>query len=306
MSKIAVVGCGFVGSTIAYTLLVKRLASEIAIVDFYKEKAEGNAMDMEQGLQFTPGTKITFSDSYDLCMGADVVVITAGAAQKPGETRLDLVNRNAEILKVMIQKIAHCNPNCILIVVTNPVDIITYLTLEYSGFPRERVFGTGTTLDTARLRYFLAEHFNVSPQSVHSYILGEHGDSEFPVWSSTMIAGLNIKDTWAYDQVKLNEIFSKTKNAAYEIISKKGATYFAIALAVAEIVQSIMRDEKRIFPVSTYLENYYDEGNLCLSVPCAIGRQGIIRRIQPPLNGEEQAALHSSAKVLKEILSKVK
>ncbi|HLC65289.1 MAG TPA: L-lactate dehydrogenase [Candidatus Nanoarchaeia archaeon] len=306
MSKVAIIGSGFVGSTTAYALFIKRTASEIAIFDPHREKAEGHAMDLEHGLQFSPGVKITFGDSYDICAGAEIVVITAGAHQNPGETRLDLVSKNSGIFNDMIPKIAKSSPNSIFLIVSNPVDIMTYLALKYSGFPRERVFGTGTTLDTARYRYYLAEHFNVSPQSVHAYILGEHGDSEFPVLSGATIAGLNIKDTWAYDKAKLDDDFKKTKNAAYEIISRKGATYFAIALVIAEIVQSILHDEKRVFPVSTFIENYYDEGDLCMSVPCAIGKGGIQRRIQLPLSEEEQAALHNSAGVLREILNKVK
>lgn len=305
MSKVAIIGSGFVGSTAAYAILIKQTASEIALIDIRKKKAEGEAMDLEHGIQFVPGSKITYGDSYELCKGADVVVITAGLAQKPGETRLQLVSKNAKIFKGMIPKITEHNKDCVIVLVTNPVDIMTYLTHKYSGFPKERVFGTGTTLDTARFRYYLGEHFNVNPHSVHAYIFGEHGDSEFPVWSKVSIGGQKVQDMEGYSKEKMDEIFKKTKNAAYEIIAKKGATYYAIGLAIEEIVGAIIKDEDKIFPVSSYLDNYYDESGVCLSTPCVIGRGGIKKRIQLPLNEDEQKSLHKSAEVLKKIIRDV-
>src|SRR3989344_9470032 len=194
MSKIAIIGAGFVGSTAAYALFIENVCENIALIDINKEKAQGEAMDLEQGMMFKPETRIQYGDSYELCKGADIVVITAGLAQKKGETRLDLVRKNSTIFKDMIPKIIENNKDCVIVLVSNPVDIMTYLTLKYSGFPKERVFGTGTTLDTARLRYFVAENYGVSAQSVHAYMLGEHGDSEFPVWSRATIAGLNINE----------------------------------------------------------------------------------------------------------------
>ncbi len=302
--KVAIIGCGFVGSTAAYAMLLKEVANEIILIDISREKAEGHAMDLEQGIQFVREAKISYGDSYEHCSDADVIVITAGIPQKEGETRLDLVGKNAKLFREMIPKIVEHNKNCVFVVVTNPVDIITYLTLKHSGFPKERVFGTGTTLDTARFRYFLGEHFNVNVHNIHAYILGEHGDTEFPVWSNATIAGMNLSQVDGYSREAMDGIFSKTKNAAYEIISRKGSTYYAIGLVITEIVSAVLNDEDRIFPVSTYIENYYDEGGLCISTPCVIGCGGIKRRIQLPLNEEEQESLHKSAGKLNEYLAK--
>ncbi len=305
MSKVAIIGAGSVGSTAAYAMLIRQTASEIAIIDINKEKAEGEAMDLEHGIQFVPGSKITYGDSYDLCRGADVIVITAGLAQKPGETRLQLVNKNAKIFKEMIPKITEHNKDGVILLVSNPVDIMTYLTLRYSGLPKERVFGTGTTLDTARLKYYLGRHFKVNVQNVHAYIFGEHGDSEFPVWSKAVIGGQTLQDMEEYSQEKMDRIFKETKNAAYEIISKKGATYYAIGLVVDEIVNAIIRDEDKVFPVSHLIENYYDVSNVCLSSPCTLGKKGIKRVIQLPLDEGEQKSLHRSAEILKSIINDI-
>ena len=302
--KVAIIGCGFVGSTAAYAMLIKEIANEIVLIDVNREKAEGEALDLEHGIQFVKSGKIIYGNSFDLCAGADVVVITAGLAQKPGETRLDLVSKNAKLFKDMIPKIVEHNKDCVIVVVSNPVDILTYLTIKYSGLPRQRVFGTGTTLDTARLRFYVGEHFGVNPHNVHAYMLGEHGDSEFPVWSNADIAGMNLVHVDGYSKDAMDSIFRKTKNAAYEIISKKGATYYAIGLVITEIVEAVLDDGEKIFPVSTLIDNYYDEGDLCISVPCVVGKGGVKRKIQIPLNGEEQKAFHNSAGILKDYLKK--
>ncbi|MFO8016489.1 MAG: L-lactate dehydrogenase [Candidatus Woesearchaeota archaeon] len=305
MGKVAIIGCGFVGSTAAYAMMIRKTASEIAVIDINREKARGEAMDLEHGIQFVPGSSISFGDSYELCKGADVVVITAGVAQKKGETRLQLVGRNAKIFKEMIPAITEHNKDCVILIVTNPVDIMTALTLRYSGFPKERVFGTGTTLDSARLRYYLGEEFKVNPQSVHAYMMGEHGDTEFPVWSKASIGGQDLQDMEGYSKERMDEIYKRTKNAAYEIISSKGATYYAIGLVITEIVDSIINNKNKIFPVSTMLDNYYDEGGVCLSMPCVVGKEGIKRRIQLPLSEGEQECLHKSAGKLREVLESV-
>lgn len=301
----AIVGAGFVGATAAYALLIKGVASDIVLVDLKREKAQGEALDLEHGMQFVSGSTITYGDSYDLCKDADVVVVTAGVAQKPGETRLQLVKKNAAIFQEIIPRIATCAPHATLIIVTNPVDVLTYLALKYSGFPRERVFGTGTTLDTARLRYHIGEFFGVSAQSVHAYILGEHGDSEFPVWSLATVGGLRITDVEGYSASGLDMCFRKTKRAAYEIISAKGATYYAIGLVIADLCRAVLNDERKIYPLSVLLDNYYDKGDLCMSVPCVLGRGGIHRRMQLPLNREEQEKLHASAGIVREALRTV-
>lgn len=305
VKKVAIIGAGFVGSTAAYAILLQSAAREIVLIDVNKEKAQGEAMDLEQGMQFTSAATISFGSDFSLCQGADVIVITAGVAQKPGETRLNLVKRNAAIFKDMIPKLVAHNKDAIYVVVTNPVDIMAYLALKYSGLPASKVFGTGTSLDTARFRYYLGKKFDLNPTAVHAFILGEHGDSEFPVTSCASIAGSPISEFEGYSPEVVDECFQKSKKAAYEIISRKGATYYAIGLVITKIVREILNDERSVLPLSVYTENYYDEGDLCISVPCVLGKEGIIKKHQLPLSPAEQAKLHNSAKILKDIISQV-
>mgnify|MGYP003971896783 CR=1 FL=1 len=213
--KVAIIGAGFVGSTAAYALFIDGVAEEIALIDIHKEKAKGEALDLVHGNLFTPYTKVRYGSSYSLCKGADIIVVTAGAHQKPGQTRLDLTKLNAKILKGIIDEIKKYNKSGIILMVTNPLDVLTYLATKWSKFPKRRVFGTGTTLDTARFRHLLGDYYKINPKSVHAYILGEHGDSEFPVWSSANIAGIRLKDYSKYDKKKLDKLYDKTKNAAY-------------------------------------------------------------------------------------------
>jgi L-lactate dehydrogenase len=288
-----------VGSTAAYALMISGQESEIALIDVNKEKAEGEAMDLQHGLQFRPNVKIQFGNDYTLCKDADIVVITAGAHQKPGETRLDLIKKNSAIFKEMIPKIVKYNKKCILLVVANPLDVLTYLTLKYSRFPKNRVIGSGTVLDTARFRYLLGEHFEVNPNSIHAYIMGEHGDSSFPVWSTANIAGAPLKNFKKYDQKKMDEIYSKTKNAAYEIIAKKGATYYAIGMGITRIVNAILSGHNEVLAVSGYLKDYNGVSDVCLSVPTILDRNGIKEQIVMPLNELELAQLKYSADKIK-------
>jgi len=301
-SKVAIIGAGFVGSTAAYALLIDGIASEIALIDVIKEKAEGEAMDLQHGLQFKPNVKVSFGTSYQLCKDAEIVVITAGAHQKPGQSRMDLVAKNAAILKQMIPQIVRYNPHCILLVVTNPLDVLTYLTLQYSNFPKNRVFGSGTILDSARFRYLLGKHFEVSPNSVHAYILGEHGDSAFPVWSTANIAGTKLEYFPNYDKKALEAIFTQTKNAAYEVLAKKGATYYAIGLGVAKIVHSVLSDQNEVLALSTYLENYHGVSDICLSVPVIVNRDGVREQIRMPLNALEKKQLQKSASLVRDVI----
>lgn len=301
-SKVAIIGAGFVGSTAAYALLIDGAASEIALIDIDKKKAEGEAMDLQHGLQFRPNVKIEFGSSYSQCKDAEIVVVCAGAHQKPGETRLDLVKRNSAILKGMIPKITQHNNNCILLVVANPLDVLTYLALKYSKFPKHRVFGSGTILDTARFRYLLGEHFGVSTNSVHAYIMGEHGDSSFPVWSTANIAGVNLKNFRRYSKKAMDKIFYKTKNAAYEVIAKKGATYYAIGLGIAKIVRAVLSDQNEVLALSGYIENYHGVNGVCLSVPTIVNRNGIKGQILMPLNSAEKKQFRKSASVIKGII----
>ncbi len=303
--KVAIIGAGFVGSTAAYALFIDGVAEEIALVDVNKEKAKGEALDLVHGNLFTPYTKVKYGSSYKLCKDADIIVITAGAHQKPGDTRLDLTKTNAKILKSIITGIKEYNKTAIILLVANPLDVLTYLALKWSKFPKNRVFGTGTTLDTARFRHLLGDYYNINPRSVHAYILGEHGDSEFPVWSSANIAGIRLKDFDKYNKKELDKLFIKTKNAAYEIINTKGATYYAIGLAVRDIVRSILTDQHKVYPVSSLIENYYGVNNVCLSIPCVLGRKGIIEKIKLHLDDNEKKMLKNSASVLNKTIKQV-
>jgi len=301
-SKIAIVGAGFVGSTAAYACMIDGAASEIALIDVNKEKAQGESMDLQHGLPFRPNVKITFGDKYDLCRDSEIVVICAGAHQKPGETRLELVSKNATIFKQMIPSITRHNKGCIFLVVSNPLDVLTYLALKYSKFPKNRVFGSGTLLDTARFRYLLSQYFEVSPNSVHAYILGEHGDSSFPVWSSANIAGVNLKHFKRYSKKAMDKLYQKTKNAAYEVIARKGATYYAIGLGIAKIVRAVLSDQNEVLALSSYLNNYHGVNDVCLSVPTIVNRSGIKDHIKLPLNFWERRQLRKSASLIKKVI----
>ncbi|MFH2020335.1 MAG: L-lactate dehydrogenase [archaeon] len=304
-NKVAIIGAGFVGSTCAYALFIDGVASEIALIDVNKEKAKGEALDLVHGKLFTSFTKVTYGDSYELCRDADIVVVTAGASQKPGETRLDLTKKNAGILKGIITGITKYNKDCIILMVANPLDVLTYLALKWSKFPDTRVFGTGTTLDTARFRQLLGEYYGVNPTSVHAYILGEHGDSEFPAWSCANIAGIPLKDFKNYNKKKLEEIFQKTRNAAYEVISTKGSTYYAIGLVVTAIVRDILTDQHKVHPVSCLIKNFYGINDVCLSIPAVIKREGIKERIKIPLTKKEVEMLRRSADAIKKYIRQV-
>ncbi len=305
-SKIAIVGAGFVGSTAAYACMIEGAASEIALIDVNREKAQGEAMDLQHGLQFKPNVKISFGSGYELCKDAEITVITAGAHQKPGETRIDLVKKNSAIFREMIPQITKHNKDCILLVVSNPLDVLTYLTLKYSKFPKNKVFGSGTILDTARLRYLLGEYFEVSPNSVHAYIMGEHGDSSFPAWSTANIAGVHLRNFKKYNKKAMDNIYSKTKNAAYEIIAKKGATYYAIGLGISKIVKSVLSDRNEVLALSSYLKNYHGINDVCLSVPTIVNRNGIKEHVVMPLNSLEKRQLRNSAGLIKDVLRQCK
>lgn len=285
--------------------MINGMVSEIALIDVNKEKTEGEAMDLQHGLQFRPNIQIKFGNDYKLCKDADIVVITAGVHQKPGETRLDLVKKNSEIFKDIIPKIVKNNKKCILLVVSNPLDVLTYLTLKYSKFPKNRVIGSGTILDTARFRYLLGEYFQVNPNSVHAYIMGEHGDSSFPVWSTANIAGVPLRNFKKYDQKKMDELYERTKNAAYEIIARKGATYYAIGLGITRIVNAILSGHNEVLAVSGYIENYNGLSDVCLSVPTIISKEGIREQIVLPLNDLELSQLKNSADRIKEAIRSV-
>ena len=300
--KVAIIGAGFVGSSAAYQIMGDGSATEIALIDKFAGKAEGEAMDLNHGLEFKPHAKIIGGGSYELCKDAELIVITAGANRKPGQSRLDLIKINASILKEVIEGVMQHNKEAMILVVANPVDIITYLSLRQTGYPSHRVFGTGTMLDTSRFRHFLGEHFHVSPESAHAYVLGEHGDSSFAAWSTASIAGVPLDSMEEYDREAMDVLFQKSMTIAADVIAKKQATYYAIGLVVARLVKCIFSDENHVFPLSTLMKGYYGVSDVCLSVPCVLGRSGVIKQLQIPLSEEEQAKLAHSAKVLKDII----
>ena len=304
--KVAIIGAGGVGATTGYALMVQGIASEIVLIDINKEKAEGEAMDLMHGASFVPPVEVSAGD-YSDCKNADVVIITAGAKQESDETRLDLVKKNTEVFKQIVPNITKYNKDAILLVVTNPVDILTYVTLKLSGLPKNQVIGSGTVLDSSRFRSLISNHCQVAASNVHGYIIGEHGDSEVPVWSLTNIAGTpldNYCPICDYDcEGELTGIGEQVKNSAYEIIEKKGATFYAVALAVARIVRSILRDENSILTISSLMEGQYGINDICLSLPTIVDSAGVEQVLSLPLNKDEEEAFQKSAQKLKEIAS---
>jgi L-lactate dehydrogenase len=304
--KISIIGAGFVGSATAFALLSAGLASEIVIVDINREKAEGEAMDLSHGAAFVRPVDVIAGD-YETTRDSDIVIITAGVAQKEGETRLDLVSRNLQIFKTIIPEVVRYSPNSILLVVSNPVDILAYITYKLSGFPKERVIGSGTVLDTSRLRYMLGEHYNIDIRNVHTYIMGEHGDSEIATWSLTNIAGMNVDEYCRIVCGKCEgdfklQVHEAVKNAAYEVIKRKGATYYAIALAIRRIVEAILRDENSILTISTLLNGEFGIDDVYLGAPSIVGSAGVKKILEVPLSTNELEALRLSADTLKQTL----
>lgn len=307
LRKVAMIGCGFVGSASVFSLMQSGLFSEIVLIDADQERAEGEAMDISHGIPFARQMKI-YAGSYDDIIDAAIIIITAGANQKPGETRLDLVHKNVSIFKSIIPEIAKRNCQGTLLIVSNPVDILTYTALKLSGFPENRVIGSGTVLDTARLKYQLGEHLEVDSRSVHAFIIGEHGDSEIAAWSSANVSGIELNEFcemrghYQHDKAT-QEIAEKVKNSAYDIIQKKRATYYGIAMAVKRICEVIIRDEKSILPVSSMMHGEYGIHDVVLSMPAIVGKNGVETKVPILLNEEEQEKLRSSAETLKQILS---
>lgn len=304
--KVAVVGCGFVGSASAFALMESGLFSEMVLIDVNKDKAEGEALDISHGLPFSKPMTI-YAGDYKDAGDAAVVVVTAGAGQKPGETRLDLVKKNIAIFKSIIPEIAKYNKEGILLIVANPVDILTYAAAKFSGFPENRVFGSGTVLDTARFKYLLGEHLDVDSRSVHAFIIGEHGDSEIAAWSSANVSGIPIHDFCEMrghfeHEKSMQRIADDVKNSAYGIIEKKGATYYGIAMSVRRICEAIIRDEKTILPISSIQHGGYGIDGVALSMPAIVGRNGVEGQVPIRLNEQEQAALKKSAETLKQVL----
>ncbi len=304
--KCAVIGCGFVGATSAFSLMQSGLFSEMVLIDVNRDRAEGEAMDLGDGLPFAKPMEIYAGDYGDIG-DCGLVIVTAGANQKPGETRLDLVHKNLGIFKQIIPEIVRHNPDTTLLIVSNPVDILTYAAWKLSGFPSRRVIGSGTVLDTARLKYLLGRHLNVDSRGVHAYIIGEHGDSELAVWSSANISGVELHSfcrqcSPSRHLENMQKLYEDVRDSAYKIIKKKGATYYGIAMAVRRIAECILRDEHSILPVSSLVEGHYGLHGICMGLPAIVGRKGIEKIVDIPLNTTEQAELNRSAEALKKVL----
>ena len=303
--KAAVIGCGFVGSATAFTLMQSRLFSELVLLDVNMEKADGEAKDIAHGIPFAGQMKI-YAGTYDDAADAAIIIITAGANQKPGETRLDLVQKNTAIYQSIIPEIVKRDFGGILLIVSNPVDILTYVALKLSGLPEKRVLGSGTVLDTARLKYALGEHLGVDSRSVHSFIIGEHGDSEIAAWSSTNVSGIPLNEFCEMrghfnHDAAMDAIAEKVKNSAYEIIAKKQATYYGIAMSVKRICECIVRNERSILPVSAMMHGEYGIEDITLSMPAIVGIGGVETHVPIALSEEEAEKLVESAKKLKEV-----
>ncbi len=307
--KVTIIGCGFVGSTIAYTLMIKGIFSKMVLIDADTQRAEGEAMDIAHGLLFSHPMEIV-AGNYDDIKDSNMIIITAGANQKPGETRLDLVKKNAAIFASILPEIKKRNYQGIILVVANPVDILTKVTQKLSGLDEKHVFGSGTVLDTARLRYLLGQHLEIDSRSIHAFIIGEHGDSEIPVWSSANVAGVplhqfcEMRGFFNHDEA-MREIGESVKNSAYEIIKRKKATYYGIGMAVERICGAIMRDEKCILPVSTALHNDFGIDGVTMSMPAIVGSNGVEERVPISLSYEENKKLTASATILKSTLADI-
>jgi L-lactate dehydrogenase len=306
-SRVAVVGMGNVGSTFAYALLLSGLAAEIILVDANRAKAEGEAMDLNHTVPFTHSTRIWAGD-YSDCAGAAVTVLAAGVGQKLGQSRLECLQANIQIWRTIVPQVAQHNPRGILLVATNPVDVLTYAAVKLSGLPPARVLGSGTILDTARFRFLLSQHFGVDARSVHAYIIGEHGDSEVPAWSLANIAGMRLEEYCraqglAYEPEKMQTIFESTRDAAYQIIQRKGATYYAVAAGLMRITQAILRHQNTVLSVSSLIEDYCGLSNVCFSLPTVVDRGGIQRVLRLELNEAETGKLRHSAGVLQKTIA---
>lgn len=307
VNKIAIIGAGAVGATIAYAAMIRGVAKQLALYDINRAKVDAEVLDLNHGLQFVPMATLEGSDDINVCAGADVVVITAGAKQKPGQTRMELAGANVELCRSLVPQLQKVAPDALLLVVTNPVDVLTYVVQKLSGLPARRVFGSGTVLDSSRFRFLLARHLNVAVQNVHAFIAGEHGDSELPLWSSASVGGVPLLQWAMPGHARLTEedrtrIFGNVRNAAYQIIQGKGATNYAIGLATAQILESVLHDEQRVLPVSSRMEGYLDITDVCLSVPSIVNRKGVEAVLEVPLSDAEREGLRRSADTIRQAI----
>jgi len=308
--KVVVIGAGVVGTTYIYALLQHGLATEIALVDIDRQRLEGEVMDLSHGLPFIAPVEI-HAGSYDDCSDANLIVITAGAKQTSGQSRIELVQKNAEIIKTICKKIKSSHSRAVIVVVTNPVDVLTQLAIQQLKWPRQRIIGSGTVLDSSRFKYLLSRHCGVDARNVHAYVLGEHGDSEVAAWSMTHIAGVPVRKycpvcrKCAYEKCH-KDIAEKVRDSAYHIIDYKGSTYYGIGLSLVRISEAILRNENSVLTVSVLLQGEYGLRDVCLSVPCVIDANGVQKIIDAPLNKAELKALEKSAGTLTEIFRSIK
>lgn len=300
--KVVIVGAGAVGATFAYTLMRTGLAGEIVLVDLDRERAEGEALDMNHGLFFVPPVKVR-AGGYDDCRNAAVVVVTAGASQKPGETRLDLTGRNARIVRSVLDAVLERTRDAVIVMVTNPVDVLTHLAVEHADLPPGRVLGSGTVLDSARFRFLISRRFRVDPRNVHAYIAGEHGDSEVALWSMVHIGGIHL-DAFCRScpggapDLDRDAVLKRVRDSAYHVVESKGATYYAVSLALERIVAAILRDENSVLTVSVPVEDFHGMEGISMSLPCIVNRTGAAQVVHPDLPPDEIEALRHSASVL--------
>ena len=306
-TKLAVVGAGAVGATLAYAALMRGAARTVALHDINAAKVEAEVLDLRHGIQFVPEAEVLGSDDVAVCADADVVVITAGAKQKPGQSRVDLAEATINLMTKILPPLVEVSPNAVYIMVTNPVDVVTYASLKISGLPSNQLFGSGTVLDSSRLRYLVGEHCGVAVQNVHAYIAGEHGDSEIPLWNSASIGGVPLLDwnrmaSHGPLTVEARErIAHEVVTSAYRIIEGKGATNYAVGLAATRIIEAVINDEHSVLPVSSLLTDYYGISDVCLSVPSVVGRNGVDELLQVPLSDSEYDGLKTSADTLRAV-----
>jgi L-lactate dehydrogenase len=309
-TRIAIVGAGSVGATLAYACLIRGVGRTIALYDLDAAKARAEVLDLNHGLQFVPMATMVGSDDLEVCRGADLVVVTAGAKQRPGQTRLELARANVEMCRELVPRLLEVAPDAILLLVTNPVDVVTHAALRYSGLPPNRVFGSGTVLDSSRLRLLIAQHCGVAVQNVHAYVAGEHGDSELPLWSSASIGSVpllrwNVPGRPALDAAARAEIVRRVVGAAEEVIRGKGATNYAVGLAATRIIEAVLYDERQVLPVSSLLDGFAGISDVCLSVPSVIDRAGVDTVLPVPLSDEEAAGLRRSAAAVRDVVRKL-
>lgn len=306
--KVAVVGVGMVGMSYAYALLNQNICDELCLIDINKERAEGEAMDLSHGLPFAPSSMKIYSGNYKDCTNMDLIVICAGAPQLEGETRRDLLQKNYKVFKTIVMPIVENGFKGIFLVASNPVDVMTKAVLDLSGFPPERVIGSGTSLDTARLRYMMGDYFKVNPRNVHAYVMGEHGDSEFVAWSSAMLSVLPIRELESHNEQRmadLDKIAVNVRDSAYKIIKAKRATYYGIGMVLARLSRAILNDENSIFTVSAYLNGEYSHKGLYIGVPALINRSGVRKILEIPLDDDEKQKFAVSARVIQEMLDEI-